>query len=205
MRSRADQPSPDSSMTAASNSTQSGRARHPAHRARAQKPSVRGLGRWRRPMGNHLLPHRHRKAQQRRALCLTQRRPAAHDRRSSRQPPRRVPALELATFIPEPLAERFRQVAPRRARPCNPKNGFDKVKSRLSRPLQPGSPALPDDSGAIRSHWPSLNINRIKADLQFSALNQLSTDLGIPFVTDPRRLSADWMMNIRFRNRPPQW
>jgi hypothetical protein len=68
-----------------------------AHRARAQEPSVRGLGRWRRPMGNHLLPHRHRKAQQRRALCLAQRRPAAHDRRSSRQPPRRTLALELAT------------------------------------------------------------------------------------------------------------
>src|ERR1700719_1164785 len=49
-------------------------------------------------MGNHLLPHRHRKAQQRRALCLAQRRSAAHDRRSSRQPPRRVPALELAAY-----------------------------------------------------------------------------------------------------------
>jgi hypothetical protein len=48
-------------------------------------------------MGNHLLPHRHRKAQQRRALCLAQRRPAAHDRRSSRQPPRRTLAVELAT------------------------------------------------------------------------------------------------------------
>ncbi len=34
------------------------------------EPDIRGLGRWRRPMGNHLLPHRHRKAQQRRALCL---------------------------------------------------------------------------------------------------------------------------------------
>jgi len=103
MRSRADQPSPDSSMTAASNSTQSGRARHPAHRARAQKPSVRGLGRWRRPMGNHLLPHRHRKAQQRRTLYLAQRRPAAHDRRSSRQPPRRTLAVELAANKPQSL------------------------------------------------------------------------------------------------------
>jgi hypothetical protein len=37
----------------------------------------------------------------------------------------------------------------------------------LSRPLLPGSPALPDSSGAIRSHWLSLNINRIKADLHF--------------------------------------
>jgi hypothetical protein len=41
------------------------------------------------------------------------------------------------------------------------------IKSRLSRPLLPGSPALPDSSGAIRSHWVSLNINRIKADLHF--------------------------------------
>src|SRR5882672_7676078 len=47
-------------------------------------------------MGNRLLPHRHRKAQQRRALCLAQKRTAAHDRRSPRQPPRRAPAMELA-------------------------------------------------------------------------------------------------------------
>ena len=47
-------------------------------------------------MGNRLLPHCHRKAQQRRALCLSQKRTAAHDRRSPRQPPRRAPAMELA-------------------------------------------------------------------------------------------------------------
>jgi hypothetical protein len=41
------------------------------------------------------------------------------------------------------------------------------IKSRLSRPLLPGSPALPDSSSAIRFHWLSLNINRIKADLHF--------------------------------------
>ena len=83
---------------------QSGRARHPAHRARAQKSSVRGL-RWRwRPVGNRLLPHRHRKTQQCRALCLALRRPAANDRRSSRQPPRRVPALELAAFKRQGIA-----------------------------------------------------------------------------------------------------
>ena len=41
------------------------------------------------------------------------------------------------------------------------------IKSRLSRPLPPGSPTLPSSSGAIRSHWLSLNINRIKADLHF--------------------------------------
>jgi hypothetical protein len=55
-------------------------------------------------MGNRLLPHRHRKAQQRRALRLAQRRPAAHDRRTSRQPPRRTPALELATNNRQSLA-----------------------------------------------------------------------------------------------------
>src|ERR1700736_5836893 len=41
------------------------------------------------------------------------------------------------------------------------------IKSRLSRPLLPGSPALPDNSSAIRRHWASLNIKRIKADLHF--------------------------------------
>jgi Transposase IS66 family len=66
--------------------------------------AIRGLGRWRRPMGNGLLPHRHRKAQQRRALCLAQRRPAAHDRRSFRQPPRRTLAVELATNKHQGLA-----------------------------------------------------------------------------------------------------
>ena len=43
--------------------------------------------------------------------------------------------------------------------------------SRLSRPLRPGSPGLPDSSGAMRPHCTSLNTIRIKADLQFSALN----------------------------------
>ena len=62
-----------------------------------ERAIVRRLGRWRRPMGNRMFPHRHREAQQRRALCLAQRRPAAHDRRSSRQPPRRTLAVELAT------------------------------------------------------------------------------------------------------------
>ena len=52
-----------------------------------RKPSVRGLRRRRHPVGHRLLPYRHRKAQQCRALCLAQRRPATHDRRSSRQPP----------------------------------------------------------------------------------------------------------------------
>jgi Nucleotidyl transferase len=43
---------------------------------------------------------------------------------------------------------------------------------RLSSPLPPGSPMFPGNSGAIRSHWASLNTVRIKADLHFSALNQ---------------------------------
>src|SRR6266853_4365990 len=53
------------------------------------------------------------------------------------------------------------------------------IKSRLLRPLLPGSPTLPDSFGAIRSHCASLNSKRIKADLHFSDLNQFSTDLGI--------------------------
>jgi Transposase IS66 family len=79
------------------------RAIRPIALGRKNHP-IRGLGRRRRPMGNHLLPHRHRKAQQRRALCLAQRRPAAHDRRSSRQPPRRTLAVELATNKPQGLS-----------------------------------------------------------------------------------------------------
>jgi hypothetical protein len=35
------------------------------------------------------------------------------------------------------------------------------IKSRLLRPLLPGSPTLPDSFGAIRSHCASLNIKRI--------------------------------------------
>jgi hypothetical protein len=42
--------------------------------------------------------------EQRRALCLAQRRPAAHDRPSSRQPPRRTLAVELATNKPQGLS-----------------------------------------------------------------------------------------------------
>jgi hypothetical protein len=59
------------------------------------------------------------------------------------------------------------------------------IKSRLSRPEPPGSPTLPGSSGAIRSHCASLNINRIKADLHFSALNQFSTGFGILSVNRP--------------------
>jgi hypothetical protein len=69
-------------------------------------------------------------------------------------PEARIDGEPLCRTLPEDLAT---------ASPRNPKNGFDKE----PRPLLPGSPALPDSSGAIRSHWVSLNINRIKADLHF--------------------------------------
>jgi hypothetical protein len=83
----------------------------------------------------------------------------------------------------EPLAEGFRQIAPWRT--CARDQRAASIKSRLSRPRQPRSPALPDSFGAICTHWASLNINRIKAGLHFEALNQSSTDLGILFVNRP--------------------
>jgi hypothetical protein len=54
------------------------------------------------------------------------------------------------------------------------------TKRRLSLPARPGSPFLPGTSGAIRSHWASVRTVRIKADLHFSALNQLFPSSGIP-------------------------
>ena len=54
------------------------------------------------------------------------------------------------------------------------------TKRRLSSPGRPGSPLLPGRRGAIRSHWTSVRTVRIKADLHFSALNQLSPSSGIP-------------------------
>src|SRR3984893_834973 len=51
---------------------------------------------------------------------------------------------------------------------------------RLFSPLRPGTPFLPGRRGAIRSHWTSDRTVRIKADLHFSALNQLSLSSGIP-------------------------
>jgi hypothetical protein len=44
------------------------------------------------------------------------------------------------------------------------------MKSRLSAPDRPGSPSLPGNSGAIRSHWASFSSRRIKAGLRFSSL-----------------------------------
>jgi hypothetical protein len=41
---------------------------------------------------------------------------------------------------------------------------------------------LPGRSGAIRSHWASVRTVRIKAELHFSALNQLSDSWGIPLM-----------------------
>ena len=78
---------------------QHGRARHPAHRARPQEPSVRRL-RWRRrPLGDRRLAHRHRKAQRRRAVRLSQGRARAHVQRPSDEPARRPAALELGPPI----------------------------------------------------------------------------------------------------------
>src|ERR1700730_15878569 len=51
---------------------------------------------------------------------------------------------------------------------------------RLSAAGRPGSPGLPGRRGAIRSHCESFNTLRIKADLHFSALNQISQQRGIP-------------------------
>jgi len=45
---------------------------------------------------------------------------------------------------------------------------------------RPGAPGLPGSSGAIRCHCTSLNTFRSKADLHFSALNQISPLKGIP-------------------------
>lgn len=55
--------------------------------------------------------------------------------------------------------------------------------SRLSRPLQLGSPTLPDNPGAISSHWLSFAINPIKG--RVPALNQFSAALGILIVNRP--------------------
>src|SRR5260221_14671049 len=80
-------------------------------------------------MGNRLLPHLHRKAQQRRALCLAQRWAAAQDRRSSRQPPRWTFALELATKLRQSLSHVQGMDACYRTHPKIPKPYFA---SRLS-------------------------------------------------------------------------
>jgi hypothetical protein len=52
--------------------------------------------------------------------------------------------------------------------------------SRLSAADRPGAPGLPGSSGAIRCHCTSLKTFRSKADLHFSALNQISPLKGIP-------------------------
>jgi hypothetical protein len=48
--------------------------------------------------------------------------------------------------------------------------------SRLLAAVRPGSLFLPGKIGAIFSNWASLNRNRSKADLQFSALNHCSPE-----------------------------
>ncbi len=60
--------------------------------------------RWRRrAMGHGLFPHRHGKAQRRRALQLPQRRARAHDARPSHEPTRQSPAVELDAKIRQHL------------------------------------------------------------------------------------------------------
>jgi hypothetical protein len=54
------------------------------------------------------------------------------------------------------------------------------MKRRLSRPLLPGSPTLPDRCGAIRSHCASFNTNRIKAAPQFFSLESSFLPFGNP-------------------------
>ena len=49
-------------------------------------------------MGHRRLGPRHRQAQRRRALCLSQGRPRAHDKRPPHEPNRRTPALELESL-----------------------------------------------------------------------------------------------------------
>jgi hypothetical protein len=58
------------------------------------------------------------------------------------------------------------------------RTGFPRDESWLRPPV--GSPGLPGRRGAIRSHCESFNTLRIKADLRFSALNQISQQRGIP-------------------------
>ncbi len=54
-------------------------------------------------------------------------------------------------------------------------------KSRLSCPERPGSPVLPGNSGATRSHCSSVSSRRFKAGLlRFPALNQIWPFMGIP-------------------------
>jgi hypothetical protein len=48
------------------------------------------------------------------------------------------------------------------------------TKSRLSRPLRPGSLALPRQSGSIFAHWASVNMNR-----SIQSLNHDKPKMGI--------------------------
>ncbi len=84
-----------------------------AIRARTQEPPVRRLRRRRRTLGHRLFPHRHCKAQRRRALRLPLRCPAAPDRWPSHEPARRSPAVELA----ENPRQSLKDVRPRDAYP----------------------------------------------------------------------------------------
>jgi hypothetical protein len=54
------------------------------------------------------------------------------------------------------------------------------MKRRLSRPLLPGSPTLPDRCGAICSHCASFNTNRIKDAPHFFSLESSFFPFGNP-------------------------
>ena len=58
----------------------------------------------------------------------------------------------------------------RHGAPVRATHNTPSTNKRLSSPLRPGSPILPGNSGAIRSHCALLKTVRIKADLHFSAL-----------------------------------
>ncbi len=80
------------------------RAIRPIALGRKNHP-LRRLRRRRRALGHRRLPHRHRKAQRRRALRLPQGRPRAHDKRSPHASNRRTPPLELEAVRPPQLTD----------------------------------------------------------------------------------------------------
>src|SRR5579871_264087 len=127
------------------------------------------------------------------------------------------PDKALKTFSNTPLSaqrrKRFQTVnqfpkASGRSRHGAPVRTIHKIPSRdrrLSSPLRPGSPFLPGRSGAICCHCASVRTVRIKAELHFSTLNQLSDSWGIPscmrMSTGPKRKSS---RAVRRLGRPRQ-
>src|SRR6202043_3907241 len=94
-----------------------------------------------------------------------------------RHTPFKGPAAEAPEDrIPKP--EWVGKIAPGCTRAGDPEHGFEEapvVGRRWS-----WVPGLAGRRGAIRSHCESFNTLRIKADLHFSALNQISQQRGIP-------------------------